>query len=93
MRIEELYAAATRTGLLVDVEVEGQTIAVDFRSPDESVLGGLALTADYTMRYPATVLPTLTGGSRVSVGGNVYRVREIRSIGDGSECRASLTRL
>lgn len=93
MRIEELYAAAARAGLLVEVEVEGQTIAVDFRSPDESVLGGLAMSADYTMRYLATAIPSLAVGSSVSVSGTAYRVREIRNIGDGSEAHASLTRL
>ncbi len=93
MLIEALYAAAARAGLLVEVEVEGQTIAVDFRAPDESVLGGLAISADYTMRYPATALPRLAVGSSVSISGMAYRVREIRSIGDGSECHASLTRL
>jgi hypothetical protein len=27
------------------------------------------------------------------IGGVTYRVREVRAIGDGSECRATLTRL
>ena len=93
IRLEELYAAAARSGLLVEAEVDGQIIAVDFRSPDESVLGGLAMSADYTMRYPATALTSLTVGSSVFIKGLGYRVREIRSIGDGSEAHASLTSL
>jgi hypothetical protein len=79
--------------LLVDAEIDGHTIAVDFRSPDESVLDGLALSADYTIRFPASVLPALAAGNTVSIAGNTYRVRDIRSIGDGSERRASLSRL
>jgi len=93
VRIEDFYEAASRSGLLVDAEIDGNTIAVDFRSPDESVLDGLALSADYTIRFPASVLPALAAGNTVSIAGNTYRVRDIRSIGDGSERRASLSRL
>ena len=59
VRIEDFYEAAGRSGLLVDAEIDGHTIAVDFRSPDETVLDGLALSADYTIRFPASVLPAL----------------------------------
>ncbi len=93
VRIEEFYDAAGRSGLLVDAEIDGQTIAVDFRSPDETILDGLALSADYTIRFPASALPALAAGDTVSIAGNTYRVRDIRSIGDGSEQRASLSRL
>jgi hypothetical protein len=93
VRIEDFYEAAGRSGLLVDAEIDGHTIAVDFRSPDESVLDGLALSADYTIRFPASVLPSLAAGDTVSIAGSLYRVRDIRSIADGSERRASLSRL
>ncbi len=93
VRIEDFYDAAERSGLLVDAEIDGHTIAVDFRSPDESVLDGLALSADYTIRFSASALPNLAAGATMSIGGNTYRVRDIRSIGDGSERRADLTRL
>lgn len=93
VRIEDFYEAAGRSGLLVDAEIDGHTVAVDFRSPDETVLDGLALSADYTIRFPASVLPALAVGDTVSIAGNTYRVRDIRSIGDGSEQRASLSRL
>ncbi len=92
VRIEDFYEAAGRSGLLVDAEIDGHTIAVDFRSPDESVLDGLALSADYTIRFPASALPSLAAGDTVSIAGSLYRVRDIRSIGDGSERRASLSR-
>ncbi len=93
LRIEDFYDAAARSGLLVDAEVDGQTVAVDFRSPDETVLDGLALSTDYMMRFPASALPSLEAGDTVAIGGSDYRVRDIRSIGDGSEKRASLSRL
>lgn len=91
--IEAFYDAAARSGLLVDAEIDGHTIAVDFGSPDETVLDGLALSTDYTIRFPASALPSLAAGDIVSIGGSNYRVRDIRSVGDGSECRASLSRL
>lgn len=93
VRIEDFYEAAGRSGFLVDAEIDGHTIAVDFRSPDETVLDGLALSTDYTIRFPASALPSLAAGDTLSIAGSLYRVRDIRSIGDGSERRASLSRL
>ena len=93
MRIEDFYDAAARAQLLLDAEVDGHTIAVDFRAPDETVLNGLALSADYSIRFAASALPNLAVGDTVSVGGEAYQVRDIRSIGDGSERRADLSRL
>ncbi len=93
VRVEDFYEAARRSGLLVDAQIDGHTIAVDFRSPDETVLDGLALSADYTIRFPASALPDLAAGDTVSIAGNHYRVRDVRSVGDGSERRASLSRL
>lgn len=91
VRIEDFYAAARQSGLLVDAAVNGQTIAVDFRSPDEAVLDGWVLSTDYTIRFPASVLTNLVIDDTVSIGGNRYRVRDVRNIGDGSERRASLS--
>ena len=93
VRIEDFYGAAERSGLLVDAEIDGHTVAVDFRSPDETVLDGLALSTDYTIRFPASTQPSLAAGQTVTIGAHSYRVRVIRSIGDGSERRADLTRL
>jgi len=93
VRIEDFYDAAGRSGLLVDAEIDGHTVAVDFRSPDETVLDGLALSADYTIRFPASTQPSLAAGQTVTIGAHSYRVRDIRSIGDGSERHADLTRL
>ena len=90
--VEALYEAARRAGLLVEAEVGGLHVWVDFRAPDEAVLEGLALSADYTLRFPACALPTLTVGEIVTVRGASYRVRDLRAVGDGSERRAALTR-
>jgi hypothetical protein len=92
-RLEDLYAAAARAGLLAAAEVDGQVVMVDFRAPDEDLLDGLALSTDYTMRFPASVLPELAVGQTVLIGGEQYRIREVRAFGDGSERRASLTLL
>ncbi len=92
VRVEDLYAAAANAGLLVEAEVGGRIVMVDFRAPDETVLDGLALSTDYTMRFPASALPDLTVGQVVSIGGASYRVRNLRAIGDGSERRADLSR-
>ncbi|MGV1045256.1 head-tail joining protein [Limnohabitans sp.] len=98
MRVERFYEAAARAGLLVNAQIDGHTVAVEFRAPDETVLDGLALSADYTMRFPASALPALAIGDTVSIAGSThagstYRVHDIRSIGDGSERSASLTRI
>lgn len=91
--IEAIYAAAHRAGLLVEARIGGETLAVGFSAPDETVLDGLALSTDYTMRYPATRLPDLAAGDAVVIGLHAYQVRTIRSVGDGSEQLASLTRV
>lgn len=94
VRVEDMYAAAASAGLLVDAEVGGaQIVAVDFRSPDETVLDGFALSADYLMRFPLSGLPNLVAGHTVTIGGAAYRVRDVRAIGDGSERRADLSLL
>ena len=66
---------------------------MDFRAPDVVLLDGLVLSHQYTMTYPAAWLPQLGAGSAVDIGGQSYRVREITAIGDGSEQRATLTRV
>jgi hypothetical protein len=93
VRVEELYAAAANAGLLVDAEVDGQIVMVDFRAPDEFFFYVLAISTDYTMRFLASALPDLAVGQVVSIGGTSYRVRDVRAIGDGSERRADLTRI
>ncbi len=90
--IEAFYAAAERAGMLTTLVVEGQSVQVDFRAPDQTVLDGLALSTDYTLRYPLAWLPALAPGQCVTVAGQAFQVREVRAIGDGSERQATLTR-
>ena len=92
VRVEDLYDAAERAGLLTPVVVGTTTVHCAFRAPDETVLEGLALSRDHQIDYPAAWL-TLAVGDTVEVAGNTYQVREVRAIGDGTECRAWLTRL
>jgi len=91
-RLRELYAVAGRAGLLTRVMIGGTEVLVDFRAPDAEVLDGLGLSADYAIRYPADEV-LLDAGHELVIGGVTYRVREVRAIGDGSECRATLMRL
>ena len=88
-----LYAVAARAGLLALAQVDGRAVPVDFRAPDVVLLDGLVLSHQYTMTYPAAWLPQLGAGSGVDIGGQSYRVREITAVGDGSEQRATLTRV
>ena len=90
--LTDLYAAAGRAGLLTSATIGGTEVLVDFRTPDVEVLDGLGLSSDYAIRYPADEV-LLDTGHELVIGGMTYRVREVRAIGDGSECRATLTRL
>ena len=90
--LTDLYAAAGRAGLLTPATIGGAAVLVDFRAPDVEVLDGLGLSSDYAIRYPADEV-LLDTGHELVIGGMTYRVREVRAIGDGSECRATLTRL
>lgn len=90
--LSDLYAAAGRAGLLTSATIGGTEVLVDFRAPDVEVLDGLGLSSDYAIRYPADEV-VLDTGHELVIGGVTYRVREVRAIGDGAECRATLTRL
>lgn len=87
-----LYEAAGNAGLLTPAVIGGSEVLVDFRFPDAEVLDGLGLSSDYAIRYPADEV-LLDSGHELVIGGVTYRVREVRAIGDGSECRATLMRL
>lgn len=92
LTLSDLYQVAGRAGLLTPAVIGSVEVLVDFRAPDAEVLDGLGLTADYSIRYPADEV-VLISGHEIDIRGVTYRVREVRAIGDGSECRASLTRL
>lgn len=90
MLIEHFYDVAAVSGLLTRISAKGVELFADFRAPDENVLDGLAISRDYTLRYPASRL-ALAAGDTVEIDGQGYRVREVLRIGDGSECRVSLS--
>ena len=93
LNVSFLYDAAANAGLLKAASIGGTQVMVDFRAPDEDVLGGMGVSRDYVIRYPLAWLPALTAGSVLAIGGNTYRVREVLAMGDGSEMRAQLTQL
>ena len=92
LAVELFYESARNAGLLTSVTVAGNTVHCAFRSPDETVLDGFALSRDYQIDYPASWL-TLAAGDSVEVAGSSYQVRDVRAIGDGTERPASLSQL
>lgn len=91
--MERLYRAARRSKLLVTAQFNGQSVAVGFTAPDESVLDGLVRSTDYTIRYPTSELPALAPGHTLTIEGIAYTVRDVRAVGDGTERIASLSRV
>ena len=92
MDVGALYDAAASSGMLTSVTFGATQVMVDFQAPDEDVLNGLGVSRGYSLRYPQIRL-TLSPGDELVVALVRYRVREVTQLGDGSECRASLTRL
>jgi len=90
--VADLYDAAARCGLLTPVKVGTVTVQVVFRAPDETVLDGLSLSRNYQIEYP-TARIALATGNYVEIGGQTYRVREVKQVRDGSESVATLERL
>ena len=62
-------------------------------NPDETLLDGLTLSTEYVMSYPASVLVGLAALETVEIDGQLFQVRDIRAVGDGSELRAKLSRI
>lgn len=92
INVADLYEAADRSGMFTAVTVGLATVKCAFRAPDETVLDGLVLSRDYQIEYPTAWLQ-LAIGDVVLIGGDNYRVREVRQVRDGSESVASLSRL
>jgi hypothetical protein len=91
--IELIYQAAEHAGFLQECHWNGDTAMVGLQSADQDVLKQLTQSTEYVMNYPASRLPGLRSGHRVEIGEVRYQVREVIRIGDGSEMRATLTRL
>ena len=97
--VEQIYEAATNAGLLKDClwrPSDGsptQRHPVGFAAPDDTVLDGLSLSTEYVMTYPASIFIGLAQREPVVIEGVTFLVRELRAVGDGSEMRATLTRV
>lgn len=97
--IGQIYASAASAGLLTDCvwrPTDGSAPhqhPVGFSAPDGTAFDGLALSTDYAITYPASWFPGLAAREPVEIGGMAYVVRELRATGDGSEIRATLTRV
>jgi hypothetical protein len=97
--LQRLYAAAARAGLLKDCTwrpADGRPAEihpVGFAAPDTLRLDGLTASTDYEMTYPQALFEGLAVREVVEIAGTSFQVREVRAIGDGTELRASLTRL
>ena len=97
--LDQLYEAASNAGFLKkctwrpSTGAPAQTQVVGFAAPDGTVFDGLTSSTEYVMSYPDTAFTALSVRENVEIGGATFQVREIRAIGDGSEMRATLTRL
>lgn len=97
--IEQIYESAANAGLLKDClwrPSDGspmQRHPVGFAAPDDTVLDGLSLSTEYVMTYPASIFIGLAQREPVEIDGVIFLVRELRAVGDGSEMRATLTRV
>lgn len=97
--LDSLYAAAQRAGLLTMCEWQPsdgsppQAHPVGFACADESLMDGLTLSAEYAITYVASAFEGLAAREVLRIGAQRYVVREVRARGDGSERRASLSRV
>ena len=97
--VEQIYESAANAGLLKDClwrPSDGsptQRFSVGFAAPDDTVLDGLSLSTEYAMTYPSTVFVGLAPREPVEIDGVTFLVRALRAVGDGSEMRATLTRV
>lgn len=66
------------------------TAQVILDMPDQSILGDLQLTTDYSMTFVSTDLSGLKHGSAITVDGAAYTVREVSRLDDGRFLKAAL---
>lgn len=97
--METVYTAAHRAGLLQVCTWQpadgspGQTHAVGFSCPDDTLLDGLASSTEYAMTFPASAFVGLAPREPVQIAGVTYLIREVVAVGDGSERRARLSKV
>ena len=97
--IDKIYLAAANVGFLrtcVWQPSDGtaaQTHAVGLSAPDKEVLSGLGVSTDYEIRYPQSCFVGLGSREVVTIERVTYQVREVMTVGDGSEMCAKLMRM
>jgi hypothetical protein len=91
--IELIYQAAEHAGFLQQCLWDDCTAMVGFQAADQDVLNRLTQSTEFSMTYPANSLQGLRTGHRVEIAEVRYQVREVVRISDGSEMRATLTKL
>lgn len=94
---EQFYASFDKAGFLKTAlwkpssGAEAQEVRVRFKAPTDHALAGEALSTDYSISYPASVLAGLKRGEVLAIDGQDYTVREGPSSNkDGSEFEAKL---
>lgn len=94
---EQFYASFDKAGFLKTAlwkpssGAAAQSPRVRFKAPTDHALGGEALSTDYSITYPASVLIGLKRGEVVTIDGQDYTVREGPSSNkDGTELEAKL---
>lgn len=94
---EQFYASFDKAGFLKtalwkpSTGAEAQEARVRFKAPTDQGLAGEALSTDYHITYPASVLIALKRGEVLTIDGQEYTVRESPiSHKDGTEFEAKL---
>lgn len=97
--VEQIYQSAANAGLLKDClwrpsdGAPPQYHPVGFSAPDETAIDGMMLSTDYVMTFPTSAFAGIAQREPVEINGVTFLVRELRAVGDGSEMRATLTRV
>lgn len=60
--------------------------------PTEVMLNDMVLSTDYTVRVETSKFGSLAYGAPLIVDGEMYSVREVRRVDDGTFCLVSLTK-
>lgn len=68
------------------------TALVVLDMPDQQVLGGMQISADYAITYRSVDLVGLKHGDALTVDGTSYTVREVTRLDDGRITHATLKR-
>ena len=90
---ETIYEAAANAGFLTECRWQTQTSMVGLQNSDHSIMHKLTMSSDTTMTYPSSKFIGIRTGDRVWINYQEYQVREVLAINDGSEMRATLTKL